>query len=71
MKATSTFLPSASSPPPVEEPSASSAPLATFSPGVTRGFWWMRVPWFERMNFSSGYSSLPEPVSITTRVAST
>ena len=45
--------------------------MATFSPGVTRGFWWMRVPWFERLNFSSEYSSLLEPLSITTRVAST
>ena len=57
MNATSRFLPSASSPPSVEEPSASTSPLATLSPSFTTGFWWISVPWFERMNFVSAYSS--------------
>ena len=28
-------------------------------PRPTIGFWWISVPWFERMNFVSGYSCLP------------
>jgi hypothetical protein len=28
------------------------------SPDCTRGFWWISVPWLERMNFWSSYSSL-------------
>ena len=35
------------------------------------GFWWMSVPWFERMNFSSSYSSRPSFVSTTMASAST
>ena len=34
----------------------------------TRGFWWISVPWLERMNFCSSYSSLPSLVSIDDRV---
>ena len=57
MNATSRFAPSASSPPSVELPSASTSPFFTRSPSRTTGFWWMSVPWFERMNFVIGYSS--------------
>ena len=58
MNATIRFLPSAISPRSVEEPSASTSPALTFWPVVTRGLWWIRVPWLERMNFCSSYSSL-------------
>ena len=61
MKATTTFLPSAISPPAVEEPSASTSSAFTLSPTETIGRWWMIVPWFERMNLSSSYSSFFEP----------
>ena len=71
MKATRQFLPRASSPLSVELPSASTWPFLTLSPGSTSGFWWISVPWFERMYFSSGYSSLPSLVSMTMRSAST
>ncbi len=37
----------------VELPSASTWPAVTFSPSETIGFWWISVPWFERMNFVS------------------
>ena len=57
MKATSRLAPSASSPPSVDDPSASTAPFTTLSPSFTIGFWWISVPWFERMNFVSVYSS--------------
>ena len=71
MNATSRFAPSASSPPSVDEPSAMTSPRFTLSPRMTAGFWWMSVPWFERMNFVSGYSSrVPRP-STTMRSAST
>ena len=50
MKATRRLRPRASSPLSVDEPSASTAPVATLSPGNTSGFWWMSVPWLERMN---------------------
>ena len=71
MNATSRFAPSASSPPSVELPSASTSPFFTLSPSVTTGFWWMSVPWFERMNFVSGYSSREPRPSTTIRSAST
>ena len=71
MKATVTFLPSAISPPAVEEPSASTSPALTFSPTETIGVWWMIVPWFERMNLSSSYSSFLEPWLTTICSAST
>ena len=71
MNATSRFAPSASSPPSVEEPSASTSPLRTLSPSLTTGFWWISVPWFERMNFVSGYSSRVPLPSTTIRSAST
>ena len=72
MKATIRFLPSAISPLSVEEPSASTSPALTFWPLRTRGFWWISVPWLERMNFCSSYSSfLPSVVSITIWSAST
>ena len=67
MKATRQFLPSASSPLRVEEPSASASPALTLSPTETSGFWWMIVPWLERMYLWSGYSAL----STTIRSAST
>ena len=70
MNATSRFAPSASSPWSVDEPSASTAPAATLSPWRTIGLWWISVPWFERMNFVSSYSSrVPRP-STTMRFAS-
>ena len=71
MKATRQFLPSASSPLSVDEPSASTWPFLTFSPTSTSGFWWISVPWFERMYFWSSCSSLPSLVSTTMRSAST
>ena len=71
MKATSRFAPSASSPMSVELPSASTCSARTLSPRRTIGFWWIRVPWFERMNFVSGYSCLPSLASTTIRSAST
>ena len=37
----------------------------------TSGFWWMSVPWLERMNFWSSYSSLPSVPSMTICSAST
>src|SRR5438034_10577950 len=43
MKATSTFLPSASSPSSVHGPSPSTWPLCTFWPTRTIGFWVMQV----------------------------
>ena len=54
MKATSRFAPSASSPSRVDDPSASTWSFFTRSPRPTIGFWWMSVPWFDRMNFVSG-----------------
>ena len=51
MNATSRFAPSASSPFDVDEPSASTSLALTRSPSSTIGFWWISVPWFERMNF--------------------
>ena len=71
MKATSRFAPSASSPSRVDDPSASTWSFFTRSPRPTIGFWWMSVPWFDRMNFVSGYSSLPSFVSTTIFSAST
>ena len=44
MNATSRFLPSASSPSFVEEPSASTCSAFTRSPSPTTGFWWISVP---------------------------
>ncbi len=66
MKATSRFLPSAISPASVAEPSASTAPSATSAPTSTIGFWWISVPWLERMNFWSSYSSWPPSAPSTT-----
>ena len=63
MKATRQFLPRAISPPAVEEPSASTSPSFTFWPVLTIGRWWMIVPWLERMNLCSGYSSFFEPLA--------
>ena len=40
-----------SSPWSVDDPSARTAPALTLSPSLTIGFWWISVPWFERMNF--------------------
>ena len=72
MNATRRFLPSAISPLSELEPSASSSPAATCWPTFTNGFWWISVPWLERMNFCSSYSSrLPSSVTTTIRVAST
>ncbi len=68
MKATRRFLPSAISPWSVEEPSARTSPALTVSPTFTRGFWWISVPWLERANLCSSYSSLPSPCSIDDRV---
>ena len=64
----SRFLPSAISPMSLAEPSASTSPAATLVPTLTIGFWWISVPWLERMNFCSGYSSWPSLVS--TRICS-
>ncbi len=58
-------MPSAISPMSVADPSASTVPALTFSPGPTIGFWWISVPWLERMNFWSSYSSLPPPLRST------
>src|SRR5438552_749528 len=71
MKATSRFAPSANSPLSVELPSASTCSDLTRSPRPTIGFWWISVPWLERMNFVMGYSCLPSFVSSTIRSAST
>ena len=66
------FLPSASSPWCVEEPSASTSSCSTLSPNFTTGRWWMSVPWFERMNLISSYESRsPSRPSTTIRSAST
>ncbi len=62
MKATFRFLPRAISPLSVAEPSASTWPALTSWPTFTRGFWWISVPWLERMNFCSSYSSRPSDV---------
>ena len=51
------FFPSASSPLSVEGPSAITSPLATCSPFSTIGLWLIQVPWFERLNLISLYSS--------------
>ena len=51
IKATSRFLPRASSPWSVEDPSAIMVPASTFSPSLTRGRWLTQVPWLERANF--------------------
>ena len=66
MNATIRFLPSAISPLSVEEPSASTSPDLTFWPVFTRGLWWISVPWLERMNFCSSYSSFLPPEPCTT-----
>ena len=71
MNATSRLAPSASSPPSVDEPSASTVPFATLSPSFTTGFWWISVPWFERMNFVRLYSSRVPLPSTTIVSAST
>ena len=71
MKATSRFAPSASSPMSVELPSASTCSALTRSPRPTIGFWWISVPWLERMNLVSGYSCFPSLVSTTIFSAST
>ena len=71
MKATFRFLPRAISPLSVAEPSASTWPALTSWPAFTRGFWWISVPWLERMNFCSSYSSRPSAVATTIRVEST
>ena len=71
MKATIRFLPSAISPLSVEEPSARTSPSATSWPAFTSGFWWISVPWLERMNFCSSYSSRPSLAVTTMRSAST
>ena len=66
------FLPSAISPPSVEEPSASTSPFVDLvAERRRRGFWWMSVPWFERMNLVSGYSSRVPLPSTTICSAST
>jgi hypothetical protein len=51
MNATTTFLPSASSPMSVDGPSAMTSPLVTVSPTFTSGRWLMQVFWFDRWNF--------------------
>ena len=71
MNATSRLAPSASSPPSVDDPSASTVPFATLSPSFTTGFWWISVPWFERMNFVRLYSSRVPLPSTTIVSAST
>ena len=53
MKATSRFLPNASSPSSVAGPSARAWPFTTFWPKRTMGFWFTQVPALERRNFSS------------------
>ena len=47
------LLPRASSPLSVELPSASTSPDSIGWPLRTIGFWWMSVPWFERVNLWS------------------
>ena len=65
-------MPSAISPSEVEEPSARTSPTFAVSPTRARGFWWMSVPWLDRMNFCSGYSFLPPSLfSMTIVSAST
>ena len=59
MKATTRFFPSASSPPWLEAPSASSWPLTTSSPTATTGRWFWVVRSFMPRNFVRGYSSSP------------
>ena len=53
MKATSRFLPSASSPWSVAGPSARQSPFFTFCPCLTIGFWLKQVPALQRRNFWS------------------
>ena len=67
MKATITFLPSASSPLSVEGPSAMTWPTSSTSPLKTTGFWFKHVFWFERLNFVRLYISTP-PVSFLTTI---
>src|SRR5680860_1018340 len=72
MKATSRLRPSASSPLLVDAPSAITAPSTTSSPTSTSGFWWMSVPWLERVNLSSEYLSIsPDSDSTNRRTAET
>ena len=60
------FWPSAISPASVLEPSARTCPSTTRSPTSTTGRWLMQVPWFERRNFLSLYSSRSSPSSRST-----
>jgi hypothetical protein len=47
------LLPRASSPWSVELPSASTSPGESTWPLRTIGFWWISVPWLERVNLCS------------------
>ena len=69
MKATIRFLPRAISPLSEAEPSASTSPALTVWPLLISGFWWISVPWLERMNFCRSYSSRP-PSSLRTTIRS-
>ena len=73
MKATRRFLPSAISPLSERGAVGEQLALADLLAGLDRrGFWWISVPWLERMNFCSSYSSRPpSSVAMTIRVAST
>ncbi len=51
MKATSTFLPRASSPSCVDGPSAMTCPSTSMSPLNTMGFWFKHVFWLDLLNF--------------------
>ena len=58
MKPIKAFLPRLISPFFVAGPSARTWPLMILSPLLTMGRWLMQVPWFERMNLMSSYSSV-------------
>ena len=70
MKPMSRFLPSATSPFSVEGPSARTSPSSTCSPWNTMLLWLTHVPWFDLLNLSSLYSSLPVPSSLSTTILS-
>ncbi len=71
MNATIMFWPSASSPRSDEAPSATTSPLAIFSPCFTIGRWLMLVFWLERVYPTSPASVSSSLTRTTMRLAST
>ena len=70
MKPIKRFLPKAISPMSVDGPSAITSPSSTCSPWLTIGLWLIHVPWFERLNLSSLYSSSSLLSSLLIRISS-